>query len=364
MKQLLENWRCIIISNLNYEELFERSISRISSEVAKFEGTLLYDAIVPCVMELWEAYLAMHELIKRVYADTAYNEYLEARCKERGIYRKEAIKAIRLARFNIDVPVGSRWTKEELVYTVIENLDNHNSKVECDVTGAIGNHYTGEMKNMDGIEGVTYAELTDVIVAGEDVEDDESLRKRYFSSFEPEAFGGNVKDYQEKVKNLSGVGQVKVFPVWNGGGTVKLLLLNNDNDIPSDVLISEVQTKVDPVQNQGEGLGLAPIGHVVTVESATKNIINVSFKVILKSGLSFENIKEELENVISDYFKNLRKTWSEIDNIIVRISQIESKVLDLPGVLDVYDTKLNNNMSNLSLNDYEVPFLGEVSSYE
>lgn len=348
--------------DITYEQLLERSLARVSADVDKIEGTLIYDAIVPCVLELWEAYLYIDELLKRVYADTAYNEYLDRRCEERGIYRKEAVKAIRLGYFNIDVPIGSRWAKEELVYTVVENLEDEGYvKLECNETGEIGNKYFGEIKNMDAVDGVTIAELRDVIIPGSNVEDDESLRKRYFDSFEPEAFGGNIKDYKDKVGAISGVGQVKVYPVWNGGGTVKLLLLNSDDDIPSDVLINEVQTKVDPEMNHGEGLGIAPIGHVVTVEGAKRKTIDISFRLLL-SGVSFMDIKDQVEKVINDYFKKLRSTWSDTDNIILRISQIESRLLDIAGIVDIYDTSFNGTAGNITLEDDEVPKLGEVSN--
>ena len=59
---------------------------------------------------------------------------------------------------------------------------------------------------------------------------------------------------------------MKVYPVWNGGGTVKLVIINSEYQKPSPELVDQVQTIIDPVQNQGMGLGVAPIGHVVTVE--------------------------------------------------------------------------------------------------
>ena len=54
------------------------------------EGSFLFDAIAPCVAELYEVYLYIDELEKRVYADTAYGEYVDKRCAEHGIYRKTA----------------------------------------------------------------------------------------------------------------------------------------------------------------------------------------------------------------------------------------------------------------------------------
>lgn len=51
------------------------------------------------------------------------------------------------------------------------------------------------------------------LVPGEDDEDVESLRERYFSSFNAQQFGGNQADYINKTISISGVGSVKVTPV-------------------------------------------------------------------------------------------------------------------------------------------------------
>ena len=60
------------------------------------------------------------------------------------------------------------------------------------------------------------------------------------------------------------------------GGTVKLVLLAANNTVPTDTLIDDVQTAVDPTENAGEGLGLAPIGHVVQVTGVTPEPVNVT----------------------------------------------------------------------------------------
>lgn len=82
-------------NRISYEELLNRTINRVSSSIDTSEGSFLFDAIAPCVAELYEAYLYIDELEKRIFADTAYDEYLERRCAERGIYRKEATCAVR-----------------------------------------------------------------------------------------------------------------------------------------------------------------------------------------------------------------------------------------------------------------------------
>ena len=60
------------------------------------------------------------------------------------------------------------------------------------------------------------------------------MRQRYFDSFDSKAYGGNVDDYLNKTNSLPGVGSTKVTPVWNGGGTVLLTILNSEYGKASD----------------------------------------------------------------------------------------------------------------------------------
>ena len=340
---------------ISYNELLIRTLERVSSSVDTSEGSFLFDAIAPCIAELYEAYLYIDELEKRVYADTSYGEYLERRCAERGIYRKQSTHSIRKGYFDNAVPIGSRWGKEEVTYIVAELVQDGVYLLKCEQSGVIGNRYDGDLINIDAIENINSAILGEVVSFGANEEQDDALRCRYFSSFEKEAFGGNIADYKEKVGSINGVGQVKVYPAWNGGGTVKLQLLDKANNIPSFNLIETVQTLVDPVQNSGEGLGIAPIGHSVTVESARQVEVQLTTHLTFKGG-SWENVSSRVNQVIEDYFNELRASWSEND-LVIRISQIESRILEIEGIIDIEGTEINGSDRNLYLSGEEVPVL-------
>lgn len=87
---------------------------------------------------------------------------------------------------------------------------------------------------------------------------DEELRERYFETINEKTFSGNIADYKKKTKEIAGVGAVKVVPAWNGGGTVKLMILDSNYNKASNELISRVQETICPNENSN-GIGLAPI---------------------------------------------------------------------------------------------------------
>ena len=348
-----------MFEDMTYENILNDMLSRVPNDVDKRPGSVIYDALAPAAYKLAEAYFLLRNYVDLFFADTAVGEYLSRRTAEIGIVRRPATKAIRKIVTTGPVDVGTRWGLEDTTYIIIEKVTDFEYKAECEQPGSVGNVYSGLLDNIDNISGVT-AELTDILIPGEDEETDESLRQRYFESLVSQAYGGNIADYKQKVSALPGVGGVKVEPVWNGGGTVKLIIIDSEYNKPSDTLINEIQTAVDPEQNQGEGYGIAPIGHVVTVVGVDEVEIDVESEITLQAGYTWEDVKPAVEAAINDYFKELRSEWVESNSLVIRISQIEVRILDVAGILDVQNTKLNGQQQNIEIGPYEIPVLGEV----
>lgn len=343
-----------------YEEILERMLSKVPNDVDKREGSIIYNALAPAAAELAQANIKISLLENRTYADTAFDEDLTKRAAERGVVRKGATKAIRKSVFNIDIPLNSRFSGDDLNYVAIEKINTCEYKVQCETPGETGNNYSGPLIPIDYISGLETATLTDIIIPGEDAEDDESLRKRYFDTLESESFGGNISDYKKKTNELIGVGGTKVYPVWNGGGTVKLVIIDSNYSKPSSTLVNNVQTAIDPVVNQGQGIGIAPIGHVVTVEAVTEKVVNIISKITLQTGYVWQDVEPRIKEVINAYLDDINSTWADNTSLVVRISQIETRILNVTGVLDIQNTLLNNMAENLVLGENEIAILGEV----
>lgn len=282
-------------------------------------------------------------------------------------------------------------------------------RVTCETAGAHANGYTGQLIPIEYVDGLTHAELVELLIPGDDEEDTEVFRQRVLDSFKSQAFGGNQADYIEKVKAMPGISAVKVHPVWNGdiapstlipdatvtawytsaiaglsepvaawltavytaalnkkltvGGTVKLVLLASNNTAPSETLIDEVQTAVDPTENAGEGLGLAPIGHVVHVTGVEPVPVSITLNLTYASGWNWGAIKSYVEAVIDDYFAELAGTWATSDHLTIRISQIESRILSECSdmITDIADTQINGKEENLVLGADSIPVRGDIN---
>lgn len=354
--------------NITYEALLQRMLERVVSEnpdIDTREGSIIFNALAPAAVELQNMYIQLDNILNETFADTQTREYLIRRCSERGITVEPATYAVRKGVFSpaaLNIPIGSRFSLNLLNYIIIEKISDGEYKLQCETAGYNGNMESGTLIPIEYIEGLETAMLTDVLIPAEDEEDTEHLRHRYFNSLGSQAFGGNISDYKEKVNAINGIGGVKVHPAWNGGGTVKLVLIDSDYQKPSDTLVNDVQTMIDPITNHGEGIGIAPIGHIVTVVGCDETLINISTSIVFEAGWDWAAIKTYAEQAIDNYFKELSSEWADKNNIIVRISQIETRLLNLTGVIDIGDTVINGNAQNLSITVDNIPKRGTLTN--
>ncbi len=396
--------------NVSYENILERMLGSVPDKLDKREGSVIWDTHSPTAIELQILYLELDAILREAYGNTASREFLIRRCRERGIVPYEATRAVLKGEFapaDIDV-TGQRFNIGSINFIVTEKIADGEYQVQCETPGTAGNRQLGAMIPIDYIEGLEAAELTEILIPGEDEEETEALRARYFDSFNEKAFGGNAQDYLDKVNAIPGVGSVKVARVWNGdirpaemipsvvvkawykdtvgtleaeaaswlsavytaasekklttGGTVLLTILNSDFGAASDTLVQTVQQTMDPAENAGEGCGAAPIGHVVKVESAKAAAITVKTNITFDTGYGWTNLQSAIEDAVSGYLLELRKSWAASPYLTVRVSQLETRLLGIKGIVDIGGTRINGAAENLSLGKYEIPVFGGVSA--
>ncbi|MFD0959796.1 baseplate J/gp47 family protein [Paenibacillus chungangensis] len=354
-------------SSESMDVILQRMLDRVPSGIDKREGSIIYDALAPAAAELAQLYMELELNDSLSFADTATGEYLTRIASQFGVNRRAATYAKRAALFYgagdspMAVVSGSRFAKDRLVYIVGQEMGTGEYMVTCEQEGSIGNERFGELLPLQYVEGLARAELGEVLVPGVDEEGDEALRQRYYAAVNEPAFGGNVAQYKAILNDMDGVGASKIYPVWNGGGTVKAAIISGDWREPSSTLLSEVQTKLDPSGSSGEGLGLAPIGHQVTVAGVSESAVNVETTLTLALGTTVGQVQDEVEEVMAAYMLDIRRTWAEQSQLVVRVAQVDARLLGVEGVEDVNGTALNGAAENMVLGGDEVPVMGTVT---
>lgn len=358
-----------------YEKVRDRMLAAMPNDIDKREGSLAFDATAPAAIEIMYLYMALDMFLQNTFGDTATRPYLIERAKERGLTPLAATPSVvRIVPTpkDIEIPTGSRFSCADVNFKVTSVAEDKNGYLAtCETAGTVGNKPNGSIIPIDYIPNLSKIEITEVVTAGEDEEETEVFRQRYLKSFNSVAYGGNIQDYKEKVGAIAGVGGVKVYPVWNGGGTVKVVFSTSDNKPPATGKVQEVQTLIDPVTNSGDGLGIAPIGHRVTVLGTKSKAINITFKPTFKSGTLASHL-EQIEAVVKTYFEELNAGWEATQTatvkifsdmgLIIRLSQIESRIMGGVGdIIDIEETALNGEAKNLMLQPDELAELGTIS---
>ena len=399
---------------MDEDTILDSMLAEVPDDIDKREGSIIYDALAPIAFELAEFYSSLSIFGDEIFADTASYYFLAKRCAERGIYPEDETQAvIKMVVDPVDakITIGDVFALDDLTYTVTSVIDQSKGeyKVTCDTAGTIGNQQLGALLPSDtgnALNDLKSATLTEVLVPGQDEEDEESLRARYFESFQTSSFGGNKKDYRDNVNAVEGIGACRVIRRWQEGydpsslkttdavdtwyvsqsastlgddvyawlskiysasknnllttgGTIEIIIVTSEYKSPSTELVKTVQNYIDPDES-GEGEGLAPIGHVVKITGAEDYKLNYVITLTYTYGNSWNTVKEGVCDAIDQYHNELREKFGESDTTTVRSAEVLVKLLAVTGIADVTDIKINGK-TVINLETRYLPARGDVS---
>ena len=346
-----------------FDVIMGEMMEAFGANVRTDEGSLAWNACAKIAEKLEEVYGDMDAINDNILPDTQDLEHLIRYAEERGLEYHYATAPVVKGVFAQEIEIGERFTCGDYSYIVTELLSGYDYKLECETEGTEANATLGELEPIDYIDDYQGGTITQILIDGTDDEDEEVFRQRIFDSFKSVAFGGNKADYRSYINNIDGVGGCKPKRRVDGETFIHIPIITESFGVPSAELVDEVQTIVDPLQNQGEGDGLAPIDHQVVIEAVEAVNVSVSATITFDVGYSAETSKSLVENAVEDYISSLRRTWeaNELEDMYVRLSKIDASILTVEGVLDVTGTKINGKAENLVLNYKQIPMLGGVT---
>ena len=253
------------------------------------------------------------------------------------------------------------------------------------------------------IAGIASVTNPNALTGGYDAETKESIIERYLEDLRQPITSNNIYHYIKWAKEVTGVGDAKIKPLWNGDNTVKVVLINTDNEVANSALVNSVQKYIDPfgyevtngtttgyvqiyndcsgsvdyvpqgttiysnydlqtviatadaneyyyVSNTkhgwGCGYGEANIGAYVSVVSADAKNINISVEVDLKDGATLSAVEDAIQEEIEKYFKSTVFVDSYIS-----YAKIGACILKADGVLDYDNLTVNSGTNNIPLVD-------------
>jgi uncharacterized phage protein gp47/JayE len=352
-------------------QILQRMLDRIPDSIDKSEGSYIYDALAAVADEVAQAKIDMGEYLKRGFASTTFGSYLDLRCEEHGLTRRPAAKSSGTATFagtpGTLVPSGFRISTpadeyagtagiefQTLADCAISEEGTINAAIQAVEPGSAGNVAAGTINILiSPIAGIASVVNHSPIIDGADVESDASLLSRYLAKVQAPGTSGNKADYRNWAREIPGVGDVQIIPLWNGNGTVKVVLVNTDKQPPDSTLVAAVQDYIAPAN----GDGLAPIGASVTVVAAEAVNINVTATVILTGTKTLAEVKAAFEQAFADYLKSIVFA----NDSTVRYVRIGSLLLDTEGIQDYSNLQVNGGTGNVGINTGQIPVKGTVT---
>lgn len=351
-----------------YEDILDRMLDRTPDSMDKRQSSFLYNSNAPVAVELQNVYLALDNILNLMSFDTSDRQGKLDKCKDRGIDLTQfdptqSVVVIDILPATVEIPIGSSFNYDEVNFVITEKVTDGSYLAQCDTAGTVGN-VTGSVLPLDYFDGLESATISSIHQWGEDEADETVIDDAFYASLNSQAFGGNKADYKEKLKKIPGVGGVKPYSAneWQGNGNVGIVFTTSAFTKPSDTFVDSVQTQVDPIQNQGEGLGFAPIGHVVDVQGVNEESVDIGMNLTLQDGYTWDDVSQYVNEAIDSYFTSLNAVWEDLTNIIVRISQIETRILNIAGVIDIDSTTINGAENNLTVDKDSIVVRGNVNA--
>lgn len=339
-----------------YEAIRQRILDSMTNDIDKREGSFVSNMISPVGVEFAKYYIELDNILSIMFLEDATNEYLDKKVYDFGIERKmgtvargfikvtgengthipqnsEVISQGKLSFFTLE----DAWINEGVALVEVEASD---VGIEYNI---IQNSIDKFVNNIVGVKSVTNEKE---FKEGTNVETDEELRERFFEVIRRPATSGNIYHYEQWAKEIDGINQARVKPLWNGNGTVKVIV-SNDNNIVDDEIVSKCQEYINTVK---------PIGADVTVITPVPLDINVTANIYIENG--YDAVKAKL-----DFEDNLNKYLSSCNDTVI-YTRVASCLGSVEGIKDYSELKLNGGVSNISFDDEKLPKIKSIELSE
>ncbi len=347
-----------------YENIMALALALAPSDIDRRQGSVIYDALAPFAVVATNLYVDLQLYYKNTNIFTAAGEALDVIVGNYGITRSPATYAVRKCACVYDnespfnISLGSRFSTisedNPVYYTATSKVSDGIFLLTCETAGTIGNDYVGNLLPVTQITGLGRATLSDIVTPAEDTETDEKLRDRCILWLRRKPYGGNVNHYRMWAEEFGGIGAVQVYPVWNGGGTVKLSILDSQYNPCTQDFINLVKEYFDPTEYTQQGLGIAPIGHSVTVVTPTEVNVTIAATVLLADGYTIEQVQTDVDAKIAEYIAEIKATWGIASSTNTYASAVYralviAKILEAGHILNVTSCTINTAEADLTL---------------
>lgn len=344
-----------MFSNQTYEAIKQRIFDNINIDIDKREGSFLSNMVSPLSEELAKAYINMSDILSLGFIEDTFDTYLDKRVSEFGVYRKQGSKAI--GEIKVEGKEGAIITNgtlikaNDLYFTVLNDIELPTDNILYVEANEVGYKYNllanTEFELVEKNDKVTKLVNEVDFSKGVDIESDEDLRKRFVKVVNNPSTSGNKAHYEEWALEVNGVSRAIVYPLWNGNGTVKVMVVGNDNK----PVLEDVRKNVEDHITEN-----MPIGCQLTVTTPTNLDATIVATIELKEGYEIEEVKQEFEAKINEYLKSVTNEFT--------YSKVYGLLANIIGIEDIGTLTINGGNSNITISEDKIINISEINISE
>lgn len=348
---------------LTHEQVLDAVMDLMSNDFSKIEGSYTNDIFRAWSFEACRLYKALNAMIPIIFPDETSGSYIDRWSNEFGITRRDGTKATGTITVSgtdgTVIPAGKEWlASDKLVFVSTEAVAIADGTATVEIEAAQdGTAYNLPAKSITTERTATYGITSfesSATAGGTDTETDLSLVTRLYDQWRKPATSGNVYHYEKWAKEVDGVGSAKVFPLWNGNGTVKVILADYEGKPASPEMVSETAAYIETQR---------PIGATVTVEAAAATEINIAAILALEANADIAKVRDRFDEMFAEYIAELVDDYFAHDStykVTVRYNRIAYMLLSIDGVTDYTQLQVNDGTDNIQLDVYTIPTVGNT----
>lgn len=150
-------------------------------------------------------------------------------------------------------------------------------------------------------------------------EADELYRARILEKISRPITSGNENHYIYWAKQVANVGEARCISLWDGAGTVKVVILSDTSDVPDEATLQAVKAHIEANR---------PVGASVTVVAATPFNLSINATLKLHPEADLVMVQESIKTVVKDYLNsaaNLNKSYlgyHKIGDLLFNVSDV------------------------------------------
>ncbi len=349
--------------NTKIKEILQNMLNGVTDRFDKREGSFIYDALAPVAEQLSSIEDEIGSVKDKFRTTNLTGQELTQRVKDiTGIDRKAATKATGAVTLigTGSISIGDLFETSDgtqFIATEYKNIVSTGTVIMEAVVAGAGGNVPAETISLFPITipGFTAVINPNPTTGGFDEESDVDLIQRYYERLQTPATSGNKAQYKIWAKEVQGVGDAKVFPLWDGANTVKVVIIDSNREPAEAELVEEIQNYIDP-GIEGLGEGVAPLGAYCTVVSAIGKVVDIEVEIIVEPGYTVEEVQPLIEAGLTNFLRSIA-----IKADIVSYALIGANIINTQGVMDYNSLLVNGASSNILLDAEETPVLGTVT---